>query len=89
MFNDCHIHMRDETTGKEVLRAMDKVGMEQAVLFSPHWHESNARAVESIDAAAALVAEDPERLIGFAWIEPTLSEAVQQVEYAINDKGRP
>lgn len=86
VFNDCHIHCNADTSGKDILKAMDKVGMEKAVLLSPHWHESNEREIESIDTIARVIAPDPERLIGFAWIEPTLSEAVDHVAYAVNDK---
>lgn len=87
MFKDVHVHCLKEVKGSDILKTMDKVGMEKVVLISPHTHESNESAVESIDIIARMCSENPERLIGFAWIEPTLSDAVRHVERAINEKG--
>lgn len=39
------------------------------------------------DSIARLVAADPERLIGFAWIEPTMPDALEAVDYALGEKG--
>jgi len=85
MYSDCHIHWRDDADGQDVLKAMDEQGMEKAVLIGPHRTETNEQAVESIGVIADICAEDPDRLLGLAWIEPTLSEAVQHVEMAIGD----
>ena len=84
---DIHIHCREETKGADILKAMDAVEMEKAAIFSPHTHETNETEIESIEVVTRVVAEDPERLVGFAWIEPTLSDAADHVEMAVNDKG--
>ncbi|MCK4282776.1 MAG: amidohydrolase family protein [Candidatus Brocadiae bacterium] len=87
MYSDCHIHCRPDADGDEVLKAMDAREMGKAVLIAPQMTGSNEEAMESIDIIARICAPDPERLIGFAWIEPTLSGAVEHVECAINEKG--
>lgn len=89
MFKDVHVHSwEDGTSGADVLRAMDKVEMEKMVVFSPPRleNDSNEAEIESIESISRLCAEDPERLIGFAWIEPTLSDAAAHAELAVNDK---
>lgn len=88
MFSDCHVHTSWEADGREILKAMDRVEMDRVCLMAPHVTESNEQAVESIEAIARICAADPERLLGFAWIEPTLSEAVDHVRMAA-DKGLP
>ena len=88
MYSDCHIHCRADADGDDVLKAMDAQGMEKAVLIAPHMTESNDEAVESIRIISDICAPDPARLIGFAWIEPTLSGAVDHVQMAA-DKGLP
>lgn len=87
MYSDCHIHCRGDAEGSEVLKAMDAQQMDKAILFAPPMTASNEEAMESIEIIAEICAPDPERLIGFAWIEPTLSRAVEHVERAVNDKG--
>jgi len=87
MYSDCHIHCSPDANGPDVLRAMDAREMDRALLIAPHMTDSNKEARRSIDIIAAICSADPERLVGFAWIEPTLSGAVEQVEYAVNDKG--
>jgi hypothetical protein len=87
MYSDCHIHWRDDANGRDILKAMDQQEMEKAVLIGPHRTETNEQALESIGVIADICSEDPARLLGFAWIEPTLSGAVEHVEAAINDHG--
>ena len=88
MFNDCHIHCRPDAKGKPILKAMDAVEMEKAILIAPHMTDSNKSAVASIGIIAKICSADPSRLLGFAWIEPTLSEAVAHVQLAA-DRGLP
>ena len=90
---DVHIHSTGGEDGSKVLKAMDAVGLEHIVLMSrpPHWslnpelpNEVGHRAV--IDDIARMVAPDPARMIGFGWIEPTLPDAVEMVDYALGEK---
>lgn len=85
--------------GKDILESMDKAGIDKIFLFSPVprelefkgkyvvYRESLKEQRESIKKVAEIVAEDPQRLIGFAWIDPCLSDAEHEVERAIVDYG--
>lgn len=87
---DVHIHSRGTENGEEILRAMDRLGLERIVLLGVPPHECpEAMAGPEphrlvIDRLARTVRADPERLIGFAWIEPTLPDAVAAVDYALD-----
>ena len=91
---DVHVHTRGGEDGADILKAMDQIGLERVVLFSPHPQRDGGpqgpakhphRSV--IDEIARIVAPDPERLLAFAWIEPTLPDAVEAVDYALGEKG--
>jgi len=86
MFSDCHIHCAQDARGSKILKAMDAQGMDKAVLIAPHMADSNKSVVRSIQIIARICSPAPERLIGFAWVEPTLSDAVKHVQIAA-DKG--
>lgn len=89
---DVHIHTRGGEDGAKVLKAMDEVGLERVVLFSvpPHREGGGADRKDAhkpvLDEIAGLVQADPERLIGFAWIEPSLPDAAAAVDYAFGEK---
>ncbi len=90
---DVHVHCSGGEDGKEILKAMDEVGLERVVLLSAPPHESWDETADgpghrkAIDDVAGLVAADRKRLIAFAWIEPTLPEAPEMVDYALGEKG--
>ena len=91
---DTHVHTKGGEDGNKILKAMDQLGLEHIVLMSrpPSWSLVTGRDEEVghrtvIDDIARIVAPDPQRLIGFAWIEPTLSDAVEAVDYALGEKG--
>ena len=90
---DVHIHTRGTEDGNKILKAMDEVGLKRVVLFAVPPHRSEEAKGEKqphkiiLDQIAKLVKVDPERLIGFAWIEPTLEDAVDAVKYAFEEKG--
>lgn len=94
---DVHVHMRGGEDGDAILKIMDEVGLERAVLFAapPHGAAQVDEAPpknthkQSIDDLARIVASDPDRLLGFAWIEPTLPDAPQAVDYALGEKKLP
>jgi len=91
---DVHVHTRGGEDGGKVLRAIDKAGVERIVLFGvpPHRGAEQGQAPakdahrQSIDQLARLVSADPDRLIGFAWIEPTLPDALEGIDYAFGTK---
>jgi predicted TIM-barrel fold metal-dependent hydrolase len=89
---DVHIHSEGTEDPAKVLQAMDRVGLDRIVLLGVPPHESgkaprSKRPHKSvIDTLAKVVKANPERLVGFAWIEPTLADAVDAVDYALDRK---
>ena len=91
---DCHCHLRNET-GEEVLRYMDEAKIDRVNLFAPYPGEAygvdgdycreDTRA--STDQMAAVQATDPERIYGLMWAVPRVPGIVEEIEYAIVDKG--
>ncbi len=88
---DVHVHTRGGEDGNRILETLDEAGLERVVLLAvpPQRGEATPEDAhkQSIDDTARMVAPDAERLIGFAWIEPTLSDAVEAVDYALGEKG--
>ncbi len=92
---DVHVHTRGGEDGSKILRALDDAGLDRIVLFAVPPHRNVPEGEEppkdahkrSIDDMVRMVEPDPERLIGFAWIEPTLPDAVAAVDYAFGEKG--
>jgi hypothetical protein len=94
MVIDAHTHVRGEENGDRILRAMDRAGIDRMVLLgpSPGWHVRFGGGLADahrrvIDLIAKVTAPDCQRLIGFAWIEPTLKDAPEAVDYALGEKG--
>jgi len=91
---DVHVHTSGGEDGGQILKAMDKVGLDRAVLFAapPHRREGEIPKDahrQSVDELARLVAVDSHRLIGFAWIEPPLPDALDGIDYALGEKNLP
>ncbi|MDH7568953.1 MAG: amidohydrolase family protein, partial [Armatimonadota bacterium] len=90
---DCHCHCRGDETGEEVLRQMDKAGVDRINLFGKYpgkrgaseFRREDVRA--AIDHIAAVQAADPERIFGLLWAEPRAPGMVEEIEYGIVDKG--
>ncbi|NLX37335.1 MAG: amidohydrolase [Chloroflexi bacterium] len=91
MIIDIHVHAFGEETAKAVLDGMDAAGIDKCCLFAPapETDELSKRWAmrEATDWLARIAAEAPDRILPFCWIEPTLPGAVQELEYAIADKG--
>ena len=91
---DVHVHTDGGEDGGKILKAMDAVELERVVLFGfpPHRGERPRKKPtkdahrQSIDEIARVVSVDPERLLGFAWIEPTLPDALEGIDYAFGEK---
>lgn len=85
MIVDCHIHSWGEESGEEILRAMDRARIDAAFLLSPYRAGSAEAQRENLAAFARTVALDRDRLLGFAWIEPTLPGAADEVRRAAGE----
>jgi predicted TIM-barrel fold metal-dependent hydrolase len=66
---------------------MDRAGIDRICLFAPYGGESDEAQRASTDFMAKVAKADPERIIGFAWIEPRLSGAPDETQRAIADCG--
>ena len=87
MFCDAHVHLREKCSGGDVLKLMDKVGIERILLFSKYMPDSPETQKESVDMVAAVCAADPARLIPFVYIEPTTEGAADTLAYGFDEKG--
>ena len=92
MIIDCHVHSLGTETADGILRAMDHAGLERMCLFSPYAmgdlrpggvfgadEEGMNAAVEWL---GKVVAQAPDRIIGFAWLDARWPSAVQAMERA-------
>lgn len=93
---DCHVHARGEEEADRMLREMDKHGIDAIVLFSPYpgvvrdeyagaCSFSSRRQREAAQHVAKLRGENPDRIIGFLWLEPRLEDALEILEWALSD----
>lgn len=91
---DVHVHTRGGEDGGKILKALDDAGLERIVLLAVPPHRNGPEGEtppkdahkKSIDDMVRMVAPDPDRLIGFAWIEPTLPDAREAIDYAFGEK---
>jgi predicted TIM-barrel fold metal-dependent hydrolase len=97
---DVHIHLKGHEDGNRILKAMDEAGITRMVLISKAPPRSFSMGPsqlaeepaggfthrEVLDNLAQIVAPDKDRLLGFAWIEPTLSDAQWALDYALGEK---
>ncbi|MEM4501503.1 MAG: amidohydrolase family protein [Thermofilaceae archaeon] len=91
---DCHVHATGGETSEELVREMDRYGIDAIVLFSPYpgvcrdeyrgaFEYSSSMQRASAEHVAKLQREHPDRIIGFLWLEPRLAEALEILEWAI------
>jgi len=81
----------------QILKFMDKAKIDKAFLFSPPpivaepinqrliYRRNQERQKESIQIAGKIVAQNPERLVGFVWLDPLLPNAKEELERAVID----
>jgi predicted TIM-barrel fold metal-dependent hydrolase len=91
MIIDIHVHARGDETTPQILEQMDAAGLDQICLFGPQ-PDSDIMAVrwsmrEACDWLAGIARQAPERILPFAWIEPTIAGAVDELERAVVDLG--
>lgn len=92
--SDCHVHSTGVEKPEGIVRALDEAGIEKIVLFSPHpglltmntKTLSKSRFRESVKFASKAQAYSPDRIIGFAFLDPRMEGAVREAERAICDR---
>jgi hypothetical protein len=92
MLIDIHVHAQGNETPGQVLQGMDAAGLDKICLFSPpptipHPVQGLRSMRQWSEWLARLASAAPDRILPFAWIEPTLPGAVDEVDYAISDLG--
>jgi predicted TIM-barrel fold metal-dependent hydrolase len=88
MIIDCHMHLkngdiyRTEHTGKEIVEALDKAGINKGIVFAMCL--SSREATEMVYKE---VQKYPDRLIGFAYARPCYDSIVaDDVRYALTER---
>ena len=84
---DVHVHSRGKESAAEILKAMDEAGMDRIFLFGPYPGLNEDRQREADDFVARIASEAEDRIVPFAFIEPRLKSAPQEVERAVIDAG--
>jgi predicted TIM-barrel fold metal-dependent hydrolase len=95
MIIDCHVHSRGTEKTDDILRAMDQADIDKMCLFSPYASatELDGRGPYGADEEGMkgavewlgkVVAQAPDRIIGFAWIDAQWASAVQTLERAVD-----
>lgn len=82
MVVDAHVHTLGHESADAVRKAMDRAGIRRACLLSPPWLSSVDEQRKALHYLRDLTAADPERLLGYFWLNPVLPEAGALVEEA-------
>lgn len=88
MLIDAHLHLSGRESAKDVLSSLDEAGIDIAVLLAPFLTDPyRMEDRESLRAGnrhlSELVRGDPDRLIGFAVVNPLHQEAPDDLEEAV------
>jgi len=92
MIIDCHVHAVGTESADGILRAMDHAGLDKMCLFSPYaigdlfpegvFHATEEGMLGALEWLGEIVAQAPDRIIGFAWIDAQWPSAPEAVERA-------
>lgn len=89
MIVDAHLHCSGRESRSDVLRSLDEAGVDVAVLLAPFLTEPYTLADrESLREGnrhlASVVCDCPERLIGFAVLNPLHADAPEDLQRAVD-----
>lgn len=89
MIIDAHLHCTGRETRSEVLRTLDDAGVDIGVLLAPFLSDGYSLAdpdslTRANDHLAALVRHDPDRLFGFAVVNPGFPGAAAELKRAVD-----
>ena len=76
-----------ETSIDNYIALMDNFGVDKAVIVSFNVYTAYGFVIVTNDDITNLVDKHPERLIGFAGIDPPAADAIEQLDYAITSLG--
>ena len=86
-YSDCHVHFQGSEQTSRVLRSMDQCDIDVIGGLSPDPGNDPTQQREAVEWMAERLAEAPDRIKGFCWINPTLDGAVELTERAVVDLG--
>ncbi len=86
-YNDCHVHFSGGESASAVVAALKEARIDRIGAISPDPGQDPVRQNEAVEWMAGETAKAPDRLLGFAWINPLLSGAREIAEHAFCDLG--
>lgn len=87
MVIDAHVHSRWRENAADILKAMDKAGIDKIFLFGPYPGLNEDKQRESDEFVVKIASEAKDRIIPFAFIEPRLKSAPEEIDRAVNEVG--
>jgi predicted TIM-barrel fold metal-dependent hydrolase len=90
MIIDCHVHSAIGDDPQAILQGMDAAGIDKIVLFSAPPLQEGRAPIPTREASldlARIAAQALDRIIPFTWVEPTLPDAVDELDYAVHELG--
>jgi len=84
---DCHVHMKDRPTAKDVLEALDQNGVARLIVLSECERTSLEKTREKMLNARQLFREAPDRISGLAWVNPTIPGMADLAAEAVEKLG--
>jgi predicted TIM-barrel fold metal-dependent hydrolase len=84
---DAHVHTRGHESSAAILAAMDRARIARLCLLSPPALATAAAQREALRFISRTTAAEPERLLGYFWLNPLLREAPALVEDAAATPG--
>ena len=92
MIIDAHLHCTGRETTEDVLQTLDGAGIDMGVLLAPFLSDGySIHDAESLRRAnahlARLVKQHPDRLVGFAVVDPRDPEAAHDLRHAVETLG--
>jgi len=93
--SDCHVHVRGDEKSEDILREMDRAGLDLVCIISsaPQSQvlempaKKRVSDLEDMKMMGRMVEADRERIKGFWWLDPTVPDAADLVERAVADYG--
>lgn len=86
---DCHVHIRGTVDADDILRHLDKNGVDRVIVLSQSERTSLQRTRDRLLEVKPLLDAAPDRISGLAWVNPAIegmadlaAEALESMGYA-------
>jgi predicted TIM-barrel fold metal-dependent hydrolase len=87
MVIDAHVHTLGHESADAIRKAMDRAGIQRICLLSPPFLGTGDEQRRALHWMRDLTARDPQRLLGYFWLNPLLPEAHDLVREARDTEG--